>query len=55
MFISELTKSRSALRTVFDHISLQIENLIAEQIAGVSDKNLKVEVRRETRCRRSPC
>lgn len=46
MFLSELIKSRSALRTVFDHISLQIETLIAEQIAEVSDKDLTVKVRR---------
>ena len=37
-------KPRAALRAVFDYISLQIENLVAEQIAEVSEKNLSVKV-----------
>ena len=45
VFAGELIKSRSALRTVFDHIFLQIEKLVAEQIAEVSEKNLRVKVR----------
>ena len=36
---------RPALRAVFDLISLQIENLVSEQIAEVSDQDLAVKVR----------
>lgn len=44
-YVRELMDPRSALRAVFDHVSLQIENLVAEQIAEVSGKNLTVKVR----------
>ena len=37
-------KLRAALRAVFDHVSLQIEDLVAKQIAEVSEKNLSVKV-----------
>lgn len=43
--MTKLINLRSALRAVFDHISLQIEKLVADQIAEVSDKNLTVKVR----------
>lgn len=39
-----LIKSSSALRAVFDQVSLRIENLVAEQIAEVSSKDLIVKV-----------
>lgn len=35
---------RDALRVVFDHVSLQIENLISDQIAQVTEKGLAVKV-----------
>ncbi|KAM0796671.1 hypothetical protein BDR22DRAFT_866080 [Usnea florida] len=38
-----ITVKIPALRAVFDHISLQIENLVSEQIAEVSDKDLAVK------------
>lgn len=53
MFVRELIDSRPALRAVFDHISLQIENLVSEQIAEVSDKDLAVKVKKSAHYRRS--
>ena len=44
MYTRELTKFRSALRTVFNPIFLQIENLVAAQIEEVRVKNLTVKV-----------
>ncbi|KAL8759425.1 MAG: hypothetical protein Q9199_000795 [Rusavskia elegans] len=38
-----ITVTIDALRVVFDHVSLQIENLISEQIAQVLDKGLTVK------------
>lgn len=32
------------MRAVFDHVSLQIESLVADQIAEVSEKGLTVKV-----------
>ena len=51
MTIFRLMKARSTLRVVFDHVSLQIENLVSEQIAEVSEKNLRVKVRIFAHCR----
>ena len=39
----ETHEYRSALRAIFDHVSLQIENLVAGQIAQVREKNLEVK------------
>ncbi|KAL8838117.1 MAG: hypothetical protein Q9170_002258 [Blastenia crenularia] len=39
-----ITVTIDALRVVFDHVALQIENLISEQIAQVSEKGLLVKV-----------
>ncbi|KAL8953266.1 MAG: hypothetical protein Q9222_000871 [Ikaeria aurantiellina] len=38
-----ITVTMDALRVVFDHVSLQIENLISEQIAQVTEKGLSVK------------
>lgn len=44
MYTRELMKLRSTLRTVFDPVFLQIENLVAAQIEEVRIKDLTVKV-----------
>ena len=44
MCVSDIDQCRDDLRAVFDHVCLQIEDLICEQIAGVSEHGLQVKV-----------
>lgn len=39
-----LRSSRNTLRAIFDDIALQVEKLITDQIAEVTDKGIKVKV-----------